>query len=358
MLSSTKSRFAGKTKIALIGFGTVGQGLCEILLSKEGYLKSQYGFEARIVAISDVIKGAVYCAGGLDVQQCLDLVQDAKSLDEYQCEDSNCDCEKGWDSMRTIKETNADIICELAFTDFNTGEPAITHCKTAFENGKHVVTSNKGPAALQYAALRKLAEQNNVKFMIEGTVMSGTPVINLANSPLAGCEITAIKGILNGTTNYMLSEMEKGMSYDDVLVKAQELGYAEADPAGDVEGFDAMAKVIILSNVLMNIPISANDVDREGITKITSEMIADAKNDNARWKLIGSIEKTSSGVKASVKPEKLPLTHPLANIMGATNALTFTTDLLGDVTIIGAGAGKIETGYSILTDILEIHRQQ
>ena len=119
-----------------------------------------------------------------------------------------------------------------------------------------------------------------------------------------------------------------------------------------------MAKVIILSNVVMNAGISTNDVDRQGITNITPEMISDAQKENSRWKLIGSIEKIFDGIKASVKPEKLPLTHPLASIMGATNALTFTTDLLGDVTIIGSGAGKIETGYSILTDILDIHRQQ
>ncbi|MFC1527749.1 homoserine dehydrogenase [Candidatus Neomarinimicrobiota bacterium] len=341
-----------KTKIALIGFGTVGQGLCEILLSKKEYLKSKYGFEARIVAISDVIKGAVYCKEGLDIQQCLNLAKSGKSLEAY---DNNC--EKGWDSIRTIKETNADIICELTYTDVKTGEPAITHCKTAFDNGKPVVTSNKGPAALQYAEMQKLAIKNNVNFLIEGTVMSGTPVLNLVNGPLAGCEITAIKGILNGTTNFMLSEMEAGMTYDAVLNKAQELGYAEADPTGDVEGFDAMAKVIILSNVVMSAGISATEVDRQGITNITPEMISDAKKENSRWKLIGSIKKVKDGIKASVKPEKLPLSHPLANIMGATNALTFTTDLLGDVTIIGAGAGKIETGYSILTDILKIHRE-
>jgi homoserine dehydrogenase len=179
----------------------------------------------------------------------------------------------------------------------------------------------------------------------------------LVDGPLAGCTISSIKGILNGTTNYMLSEMEKGMSYDEVLAKAQELGYAEVDPTGDVEGFDAMAKVIILANVLMNSKLTANDVDREGISNITTEMITDAKNENSRWKLIGSIETTDNGVNASVRPEKLPLTHPLANIMGATNALTFTTDLLGDITIIGPGAGKVETGYSILTDILAIHRK-
>jgi len=339
-----------KTKIALIGFGTVGQGLCEILLSKKEYLKSKYDLEVNIVAISDVLKGAVYCNNGLDVRQCLDLTEAGHSLENYKG-----NCEKGWDSIRTIKETNADIICELAYTDVKSGEPAITHCKTAFENNKHIVTSNKGPAALQYSNLKSIAEKNNVKFMIEGTVMSGTPVLNLVNGPLAGCEITAIKGILNGTTNYMFSEMEAGMTYDAVLKKAQELGYAEADPTGDVEGFDAMAKVIILSSVVMNVDIKAADVDRQGITNITPEMISNAKKENSRWKLIGSIEKVKEGIRASVIPEKLPLTHPLANIMGATNALTFTTDLLGDVTIIGAGAGRIETGYSILTDIIELN---
>jgi len=341
-----------KRKIALIGFGTVGQGLCEILLSKETYLKNKYDFEASIVAISDVMKGSIYCENGLDIQQCIDLMKDGRTLNDYKG-----DAEKDWDSIKTIKDSNADIICELAFTDVQTGEPAITFCKAAFEAGKHIVTSNKGPAALKYNELKTLADKNNVKFMIEGTVMSGSPVLNLVDGPLAGCTISSIKGILNGTTNFMLSEMENGMDYNSVLKKAQELGYAEADPTGDVEGFDAMAKVIILANVIMNSGITADDVDREGITKITPQMIEEVKQDNARWKLISSIEKNGNTIKASVKPEKLPLTHPLASVMGATNALTFTTDLLGDVTIIGAGAGKIETGFSILTDILAIHRK-
>jgi len=346
-----------KRNIALIGFGTVGQGLCEILLAKENQLKNDYDFEASIVAIGDTIKGSIACKKGLDIQQCLDLVNNGKKLEEYKCEHGNCECGNDWDSLETIKNSNAEIVCELAYTDVKTGQPAITHCKAAFESGKHIVTSNKGPAALQYSEMKALADKNNVEFMIEGTVMSGTPVINLAEGPLAGCTISSIKGILNGTTNYMLSEMEKGLAYDEVLKIAQELGYAEADPTGDVEGFDAMAKVIILANVLMKTPISEKDVDREGITKITPEMVEEAKQDNARWKLISTIEKTNNGINASVKPEKLPLTHPLANIMGPTNALTFTTDLLGDVTIIGAGAGKLETGFSILTDIIAIHNK-
>ncbi|MBC8322905.1 MAG: homoserine dehydrogenase [Candidatus Marinimicrobia bacterium] len=343
-----------KHKIALIGFGTVGQGLCEILLSKENELKTNYNFEGNIVAVSDPLKGSVYCSEGLDIQQLLELVLANKSLEEYSC-NKDCDgCQKGWDAITTIKNSNADSICELAYTDVKTGEPAITHCKTAFEYGKNIVTSNKGPGALMYNELKEMAEKNNVAFKIEGTVVSGTPVINLAEGPLAGCSISSIKGILNGTTNYILSEMEAGKSYDEVLQTAQDLGYAEADPTGDVEGFDAMAKVIILANVLMGGNISANDVEREGITKITADMIDEAKSKNARWKLIGLIEKTNSGIRASVKPEMISMTHPLAGIMGATNALTFSTDLMGDITIVGAGAGKIETGFSILTDLLKI----
>jgi len=184
--------------------------------------------------------------------------------------------------------------------------------------------------------------------------MSGTPVLNLASGPLAGNTITAAKGILNGTTNYILTKMEDGKSYQDALAEAQKLGYAEADPTGDVEGYDASAKVTILANVLMNVNLNINDVACEGITKISVEDIEKAKKQNARWKLIGSVENINGKISASVKPELIPLSHPLAGIMGSTNAITFKTDLMGDVTIVGKGAGRIETGFSILTDLLAI----
>ncbi|MFH1852343.1 MAG: homoserine dehydrogenase [Candidatus Neomarinimicrobiota bacterium] len=343
-------------KLALIGFGTVGQGLCEILVDKKDYLKEKYNFDWEVVAVSDPVKGSVYCPDGLNVQKLLKLAADGESLEQYDCKCSKAPVQYGWDALKTIRESNADTVCELAFTNVKTGQPAIDHCRAAFESGKNVVTSNKGPAAVDFAGMLALADQHGVKFMIEGTVVSGTPVINLAAGPLAGCAFSSIRGILNGTTNYILTQMEAGMEYSVALQKAQQLGYAEADPTGDVEGFDAMAKVIILANVVMGAPITAKDVERQGITGITPAMIADAKANNARWKLIGAIEKTATGIKASVKPEMVPLTHPLAGIMNATNALTFTTDLLGDITIVGAGAGRIETGYSILTDILAIHR--
>jgi homoserine dehydrogenase len=335
-----------KHRIALIGFGTVGQGLAEILLSKEQELKEKYGYEFDIVGISDIAWGTAYNPDGLDIPAMLETAKKKKKF--------STDL-KEWDALALIKESNATVVCELAFTNLETGEPAISHCKTAFETGKHIVTSNKGPAALAYRELKQLAVKNNVEFLIEGTVMSGTPVLNLTEGPLAGCTITAARGILNGTTNYILSQMEEGMSYEDALKKAQELGYAEADPTGDVEGYDARGKVTILANVVMDTSLKIGDVSCQGITKITLDDIAKAREENCRWKLIGSVKREGDNVIASVAPEKLPLTHPLAGVMGATNAMTFTTDLLGDVSIVGPGAGRTETGYSILTDLLKIH---
>ena len=338
-----------KQKIAIIGFGTVGQGLCEILLKKKDYLKKKYDYEFDIVAVADFVYGNVFNADGLDISTMLEEAKAKKKFGKDLTE---------WNNIELIKECNADVVCELTFTDLKTGGPAIEHCKAAFESGKHIVTSNKGPAALKYQEMKKLADENGVSFQIEGTVVAGTPVINLAEGPLAGCEISKIRGILNGTTNYMLSEMEKGMSYDEVLKIAQELGYAEADPTGDVEGYDARGKVTILANVVMGAPLKIDDVSCEGITKITPADIQKAKEKNTRWKLIGTVEKKDGKVLGSVAPEMIDLSHPLAGIMGATNALTFTTDLLGDVTIVGPGAGRIETGFSILTDLLKIFRNK
>jgi len=339
-----------KFNLAFIGFGTVGQGLTEILINKKDLLKNEHHFDYSIVVVSDIQKGYEYNEKGLDPQILLNLVKEHKNLENYH------DGIKGWDSLKTINESNANVIIELSFTDVKTGEPATTHVKTALQNGKHVITSNKGPSALFHQELMKLAKAHNVFYKIEGTVMSGTPVINTALQSLAGCSINRIKGILNGTTNYILTNMELGKPYEEVLQKAQELGYAEADPTGDVEGWDALAKVIILANVVMGGSLKTKDAEREGITKITLQDIEQAKAEGARWKLIGEISRQDGKLKAKVAPQKLPLSDPLANIMGATNAITFETDLMGPITVIGAGAGRIETGFSILTDLLDINR--
>jgi homoserine dehydrogenase len=339
-------------KLAFIGFGTVGQGLTEILLEKKDMFEKKYNFSWSVVAISDIIKGSIYDENGLDMKKILDTVKSGKKLDEYPSGIN------GMDSVSTIKDTNADTIVEVTFTDVKTGEPALTHIKTALNVGKNVVSTNKGPVVKQAVELLKLAESKNVQYNFEGVVLAGTPALNLANYTLAGNKISGFKGILNGTTNYILTRMEEGMSYEDALRKAEELGYAEADPTGDVEGLDALGKVVILTNVVIGKKITWTDVERKGITEITIDDINKAKSEGKRWKLIGSSEVQSDGsVKAKVWPEKLPLDDPLAGVCEATNALTFFTDELGPVTIVGPGAGRRETGFSLLIDLLNINRK-
>ena len=338
-------------KLAFIGFGTVGQGLTEILLEKKDMLEKKYNFSCSVVAISDIIKGSVYDENGLDMKKIIDIVKSGKKLEDYP---SGI---KGMDSLSTIKDTNADTIVEVTYTDVKTGEPALTHIKTALNVGKNVVSTNKGPVVKQAVELLKLAESKKSLYNFEGVVLAGTPALNLANYTLAGNKISGFKGILNGTTNYILTRMEEGMSYEDALRKAQELGYAEADPTGDVEGLDALGKVVILTNVVIGKKITWTDVERKGITEITIDDINKAKSEGKRWKLIGSAEVQSDGsVKAKVWPEKLPLDDPLAGVGEATNALTFFTDELGPVTIVGPGAGRRETGFSLLIDLLNINR--
>jgi len=337
--------------LAFIGFGTVGQGLAEILVEKKEMLAKKYDFHYTVVAISDIVKGSVYERDGLDLKKILELVKKGKKIDEYPTG------KKGLDSLATIKETNADTIIEITYTDIKTGEPATTHIKTALNAGKHVVSTNKGPVVREVNTLLDLAKKKKVQYGFEGVVLAGTPAINLATFTLAGNTIKGFKGILNGTTNYILTRMGEGMSYEDALKKAQELGYAEADPTADVKGFDALGKVVILTNVVLGKNITVNDVKRKGITEITQRDVEEAASEGKRWKLIGSAEVQANGaVKAKVWPEKVPLSDPLAGVSGATNALTYYTDELGPVTIVGPGAGRRVTGFALLIDLLNLNR--
>jgi homoserine dehydrogenase len=336
-------------RLAIVGFGVVGQGLAEILLKHKTRFKEEHGFEYSVVAVSDFVKGAAYDPKGLDIAKLLALAKE-HGISKYP------GAITGWNAVDTIAKSNADIVIEATYTDIKTAEPAYTHFKAALKSGKHLVTTNKGPTALFFREVAALAKSAKVQFRYEGTVMSGTPALNLAELCLAGNEIREIRGIVNGTTNFILTNMEKGKSYADALKEAQDLGFAEAVPDADVEGFDAMAKVIILAKAVMGADIKVADVDRTGITKITLDDVNSAKAEGKRWKLIGRVAREGAAVRASVRPEKLDVADPLAGVGGATNALTFSTDLIRDVTIIGPGAGKIETGYSILVDLLAIHR--
>jgi len=335
-------------RLIFLGFGTVGQGLAELLIDKKELLAGEYGFNSTVVGIADMLKGSVHNPQGIDLEKAVEFAKTGKPLSELAGE------KVGGDALAFVRQAEADVMLEATYTDIKTAEPATSHIRAALQKGMHVVTTNKGPVALHYPELKKLAEQKSVKFLFEGTVMSGTPMINLIRETLAGSDIKEIRGILNGTTNYILTRMEEGLSYDDALKKAQELGYAEAVPDADVLGWDALAKVTILAGVFFGADAKPFDYPCEGITRITAQAIAEAKKAGKRYKLIGHIRRENGQVKAAVGPEQVELSHPLAGVMGANNAVTITTDTLGEITIVGPGAGRTETGYSMLNDLIHI----
>ena len=339
-------------RLALIGFGNVGQGFAQIIKERSELLTRQFGAYLQIVAVCDMLKGSVYDPSGLDPASLLDSIRDTGTLDLVPAP------VRSLNALTTIRESNADVIVELSYTDLKTAEPALIHLRQALKLGKHVITTNKGPIALRYHELQALACAHGVQIGMEGTVMSGTPALHLGQDLLAAAGIQRIEGIVNGTSNYILTQMENGAAYAAALAEAQARGYAEADPTGDVEGYDAAAKMVICANLLMGASMSLPAVDRIGITHLTTQDFTSARAKGEVWRLIGCVEKSNGNITACVRPVCIPTTHPLASVSGATNALTFTTELLGDVTIIGPGAGRLETGYALVCDLLAIHRKR
>ena len=342
-------------KLAIIGFGTVGQGLAEILGQKAGDIERETGAHFVVTAISDMMKGSIYHPEGIDLALALHAVQQSNTLDAYPDAPGLA---RGWDSYQTIERCEADTIVEATFTNVTDGQPGLDHIRRALGSGKNVVTTNKGPIALKYDELSELADANGARILFEGTVMSGTPVIRLARTALAGNRLGAIRGILNGTSNYMLTRMAEGLTFGDALKEAQSLGYAEADPTNDVDGYDAQYKLLILARTVMGEAVRRQDIACTGIRAVSGDDLSRAEASGARIKLIASLERTANGVVGRVAPEVVPLSDPLAGISGAVNAVTFQCDLSGDITIVGAGAGRVETGYALLIDCMNLARGQ
>lgn len=338
-------------RLALVGFGNVGQGLAEILAERGESLAGQQGARFTIVTVNTATRGSVYDPAGLAPASLLQAIAQDGRLEGVPA------AHHGWDVSRVVAESNADVVIEMSPTKLDTAEPATSVLRAALQNGRHVITTNKGPIARHYAELAALAAEQGLFLGIEGTVMAGTPVLRLGHELLAGSGIRRVAGILNGTTNYILTAMQGGATYAAALAEAQALGYAETDPTADVEGHDAAVKVVILANLLLGGRLAPEDVATQGISGLTPIDIVAAEAAGERWKLIGSVEQTGGGLVAAVRPVRLPLAHPLASVGGATNAVTFTTDLIGDVTLVGPGAGRVATGYAVLGDLLALHRQ-
>ena len=338
-----------EVSLALIGYGNVAQGLTQILLEKGAEYEKRYGITFLITAITDPLKGTAFNPDGLPLQALIDTVQATGSIDTVP------GTHPGWDAMEMIQNSPADVVVEMSYTNLQTGEPATTYIAEALRRKKNVVTTNKGPIALYYDTLSATARLHGVNLGVEGTVMSGTPTLRIGHCLLGAAGVHKIQGILNGTTNYILTQMENGQTYEAALAEAQRQGYAEADPTSDVEGFDAAAKVAILARIVLDTPLTFASVEREGITKITARDISEACAVGKHWKLVGTVEKLNGKVTASVRPECLSNDHPLANITGITNAVVYSTNFLGDVTLTGPGAGRLQTGYAIIQDLLFIY---
>lgn len=337
-------------RIILVGYGVVGKGVSSILAKRYMEKVKDYGFNPKIVAIADV-DGAVIDPRGLSPEKLEELKQR-----RYPTNPISGDPDLGHPGMSVldvIESVEAEVVVEVTPVNIKNAEPALSHITKAFKTGKHVVTTNKGPLALAMPALTELAEFNNVLFRFSGTVGGGTPVLEFAKRCLAGDRILSIRGILNGTTNYILTEMSQNrISFQEALSTAQKLGFAEREPSMDIDGFDAACKVVILANWIMNKKVTLKDVDRTGIRNVTLEMLDEAAKRGNTIKLIGSIE----GDKTAVKPTEIAKTNPMC-VSGVLNAVTFSTEYAGEQTLIGKGAGGTETASAVLRDLLDIRRK-
>jgi homoserine dehydrogenase len=330
-------------RIILIGCGVVGQSFARILVRREAELVKNYGFHPRVVAIIDR-GGAVINPKGLDLEKMLALKVKKGTVAasrEYG--------RLATSALDVMESVEAEAMVEATPTNIKDGEPGLSHIKTAFKTGKHVVTTNKGPLAIALPALTELAEYNKVYLRFSGTVGAGTPVLALAKKCLLGDRIVSIRGILNGTTNYILTEMdEKRITFQQSLEKAQKLGYAETDPSMDVDGIDAACKLVIMANWIMNKKVTLKDVDVQGIRNVTPQVLEEAAKRNCTIKLIGSINNN-----LKVKPTEISRHDPMS-VGGVLNAVTFVSEFAGEETIIGRGAGGMETASAILRDLLDI----
>jgi homoserine dehydrogenase len=329
-------------RIILIGYGVVGQGLARILRHRHSENLQDYGFNPKIVAIVDR-GGAAVDPKGLNLEETL----------EYKKKGTVAAIPKVGHSKLTpleiIESVEAEVVVEATPTNVKNAEPALSHIKSAFKTGKHVVTTNKGPLALEMPSLTELADHNNVYLRFSGTVGGGTPVLELAKKCLAGDKIVSIRGILNGTTNYILTEMaEKSISFQEALGRAQKLGYAETDPSMDIDGTDSACKIVIMANWIMNKKLTLADVKVKGIRDVKLEALEKAAKKGNTIKLIGSIN-----TSAQVTPTEISRHNPLC-VSGVLNAVTYVSEFAGEETIIGRGAGGMETASAVLRDLLDI----
>lgn len=338
-------------KIAVVGYGGVGKALIRLLEEKQELLEKE-GLFLQVNYVIDYY-GGIYHKAGIDLKKLIGFTQTEKDITKFQ---------DGGSPNITLDTaiSNGDIDLAVIITPTNkeTGEPGLSFLRKLLSNGIHAVTSDKGPVLIAYRELNRIAKEKGVQLGIGCTTGGALPSVNAGMMDLAGARIQSIEGILNGTTNFILKEMEdSGQSYENALKKAQECGIAETDPTLDVEGWDTATKLLILTNVLMGLDQTLSDVTVEGITELTPEQIALAGSEGKKYKLVGQTQVDASGnVTMSVSLQKLGSEHLLYGVEGKNKAVRYTSDSLGDLVVMGGASGVTPAAASILRDIVNIHR--
>ena len=343
------SRRAVPLRILLLGCGNVGRGLVRVLSVERDRYPGLAGLESRIVGIVTATRGAVASESGVDPVRALSELEAGGHFSNQNSEAARLD------SMQAVRELDYDVLVELTPLSIeHRGEPAISHIRSALERSRHVVTANKGPFAYAYRDLTRLAESHGVRLLHESTVMDGAPVLNLARHGLRGCRIQALEGILNSTTNHVLTKMEEGLSLTEAVELAQLQGYAEADPTLDLEGWDAAAKICVLANAFMGADLDPSMVERRGIENVTAGQLQEVLARGERLKLICRAARNNGGVLAKVDVETVPAGHPLWSVSGTGNALRITTDLMAPIVMVQDNPGVKDTVYGVLNDLMTV----
>jgi homoserine dehydrogenase len=339
-------------RLWLVGLGTVGRWFLRAVHVNAGRLEGRYGFVPTVVGVATARQGFIHDADGLNPLTLLDKVSGGRSLSELA---GVRHWEKAIDGLRA---TDADVLVEVTASPAANGEPGVTHMREALRRGIPVVTSNKWPVALHGVQLAELAREHGAAFRAESTVMSGTPVLSTLVDGLAGTTPTALRGILNATANFILTRMEQGASYEDALGAARALGLAERDPTADVEGFDAMAKAMILAGLLFGRQLRPEEVVRRGISGIDPAQIEAARSRGAHVKQLVTLERLEAGgaedLVARVEPALVQQDDPLANIRGVVNAIVCRAEPVGEVMISGPGAGPELAGQGVFSDLIAV----
>jgi homoserine dehydrogenase len=345
-----------RADLALVGFGHVGRRFARLLAERRDWLALDYDLECRIVGVATKRHGCIFDEHGIDAVELAGSIERGEAI----APDRMDVCADSLEIVRRLSGSTADmrVVIETTTLDIRDGQPAIDHVRAALQSGCDVVTANKGPVAFAYEELDALAADRGRSFLFEGAVMDGVPIFSLVRETLPAVKILGFRGVINSTTNHILSALEDGESFDAALSRMQAEGIAEADASLDVDGWDAAAKTAALANVLMRARTTPQAVEREGIGLATARPAMAAKGRGCRVRLVASARQTTGGVATAVRPVELPETDLLAGLRGMANALILETDLLGDIAITQLSGGLTQTAYALLSDLVALRRRR